>query len=64
MPVEREMVEIFVGEDFAEEAWAPEAAVNDLWLGRFDDGSLERVIPRDKFGAYRALDVEVAGFFL
>lgn len=58
------MVEVLVGEDFAEETWAPETAVNDLWFGGFDDGGLEGLIPRDEFGADCALDVEVAGFFL
>ena len=63
LPVKREMVEIFVGEDFAQETWSPEAAVDDLRFCGFDDGRLKVLIPRDAFGAYRALDVEVAGFF-
>jgi hypothetical protein len=64
LPVEWEVVEVFIGENFAEETWAPEAAVNDLWLGRLNDRGLEGVVPRDKFGTYRALDVEVTGLFL
>ena len=62
LPVEREVVEILVGEDFAEEAWTPESAINDLWFGWLDDRGLKRAVPGDKFGADRALDVEVARF--
>jgi hypothetical protein len=58
------VIKVFVGEDFAWETWAPEAAINDLWFGRFNDGDLVGLIPRDEFGACRMLDGEVAGFFL
>ena len=64
LAMERQVIEVFVGEELGEQAGPPEAALDEGRPGGLDDRRAERLVAPDELQPLDVAEVEVAGLLL